>query len=89
MVGISFALIYTFLAIPILSRISSLLGKGIIFGLLAFLVATISLTAMGAIFGRMPRMVASVPAMMAVSILEHVVFGIAVVLIFDKASTQK
>lgn len=85
-VGISFALIYTFLVMPRLSRISSSLGKGVIFGFIAFLVATISLPAMGAIFGRMPQMVASMPAMMAVSILEHVVFGIAVVLIFDKVS---
>jgi uncharacterized membrane protein YagU involved in acid resistance len=86
-VGILFALIYTFLVMPRLSRISSTFGKGIIFGLIAFLIAMISLPAMGAIFGRMPPMVGSVPSMMAVSITEHVVFGIAVVLIFDKLST--
>jgi uncharacterized membrane protein YagU involved in acid resistance len=85
-VGILFALIYTFLIKSRLSRISSSLGKGTIFGLIAFVVAVISLPAMGAIFGRMPQMVASVPAMMAVSIVEHMVFGIAVVLIFDKVS---
>jgi uncharacterized membrane protein YagU involved in acid resistance len=85
-VGILFALIYTFLVMPRLSRIFSSLGKGIIFGLIAFVVAMISLPAIGAIFGRMPQMVASVPAMMAVSVTEHVVFGMAVVLIFDKLS---
>src|SRR5215469_3468531 len=88
-VGISFALIYTFRVMPRLSRISNPLSKGIIFGLIAFLLAMISLPAMGAIFGRMPPMVASMAAMTAVSILEHVVFGITVVLIFDKLSMSK
>ena len=88
-VGILFALIYTFLVMPRLRKISGLLGKGIIFGLIAFLIAMISLPAMGAIFGRMPPMVASMAAMTAVSILEHVVFGIAVVLIFDKLSMSQ
>jgi hypothetical protein len=86
-VGISFALIYTFLVMARLSRISSRLGRGIIFGLIAFLVAMISIPAMGVMFGRMPQMVASAPPMAAVSIIEHVAFGIAVVLIFDKLST--
>lgn len=85
-VGILFALIYTFLVMPRLGRISSSLAKGIILGFIAFLVAMISLPAMGAVLGRMPQMVASMPAMMAVSIVEHVVFGIVVVLIFDKLS---
>jgi uncharacterized membrane protein YagU involved in acid resistance len=85
-VGILFALIYTFLVMPRLQKISSSFGKGIIFGLIAFLIAMISLPAMGAIFGRMPPMVASMPAMTGVSILEHVVFGIVVVLIFDTAT---
>jgi hypothetical protein len=89
MVGISFALIYTFLIMPRLSRSSSSLRKGIIFGLIAFLLAMVALPSMGAILGRMPQMVASVPAMLAVSIVEHLVFGIAVVLIFDKVSTYK
>src|SRR5712691_6542122 len=42
-VGVSFALIYTFLVMPRLKRIASPLVKGIIFGLLAFLMAQISL----------------------------------------------
>ena len=86
-VGVSFALIYTFLVMARLGRISSLLGKGIVFGLIAFLLAMVSLPTMGLIFGRMPQMVASVPAMLAVSIVEHVVFGITVVVIVDKVST--
>jgi hypothetical protein len=51
----------------------------VIFGIIAFVVAQVSFVLIGAVTGRSPPMVASLPAMFAVGFSAHVVFGVAVV----------
>lgn len=87
MIGISFALIYAFFFLKVLKKISSNILRGAIFGLAAFLIAQVSLGAMGSIFP-MPPMEGSIMLMMIGSIVGHVLFGI-VVTIFIKEPVAK
>lgn len=76
MIGIIFALAYTYLFAPKVN-ISNLIVKGAVFGFAAFIFAQIALAIMGAIFP-MPEMEGSIILTMIGSIIGHVVFGIGV-----------
>lgn len=86
MVGIIFALAYTFLALPILGKISSDVLKGTIFGVIIFIFAQIMMALMGAIMGGMPSPEGNIVLMIMGSIIGHIVFGIVVALIVKSQS---
>lgn len=77
MIGISFALIYAFFFMIVLKKINSVILRGAIFGFIAFLIAQVSLGALGSIFP-MPPMEGSMMLIMIGSIMGHLFFGITV-----------
>jgi hypothetical protein len=92
MIGITFALTYTYLFAPNI-KINNIYLKGAVFGFVVFIFAQISLAILGTIFP-MPPMEGSMVMMMAGSILGHIVFGVAVsktighALCTEKSSTE-
>jgi hypothetical protein len=80
MIGIIFALIYAYLLLPMLKKIDSKVVKGIIFGVIAFIIGNIGVMILGAIFGDMPPPEEGMLPMMIESFLGHVLFGIMVAL---------
>jgi len=76
MIGITFALAYTFLFAPKV-KISNIYLKGAIFGFVAFIFAQIAMAMMGAMVS-MPKPEGSMILMMIGSIIGHIVFGIGV-----------
>ena len=79
MIGIIFAIAYTFFFINAVRKISSNILKGAIFGMAVFLFAQIIMAIMGMMFP-MPPMEGSMMLMMIGSIMGHVIFGITVAL---------
>ena len=84
MIGIIFTLSYAFILSNILGKIQSNVVRGLIFGMIAFVWAQISMKIMGLVF-MMPPMQGNVALMIMGSIIGHVVFGIIVVLVLSKA----
>ncbi len=80
MIGIIFALIYAYLILPMLIKIDSKSVRGIIFGVIAFIIGNIGVTILGAIFGDMPPPEEGMLPMMIESLLGHILFGIIVAL---------
>lgn len=78
MVGITFAVFYSYLFAP-KAKISNIYLKGAIFGIAAFVVAQISLGILGAILP-MPPQEGSMVLVIIGSAMGHIVFGIAVAL---------
>lgn len=78
LIGIIFALTYSFVFIKVVKKISNNILKGAIFGLAAFIFAQITIAIMGAMLGGMPPMEGSMMLMMIGSIMGHVIFGIVV-----------
>ena len=78
MIGVVFALLYTYVFQGWLTGIGSVLGRGAAFGVIAFVLAQIGMMVMGALFPAMPAMSGNMVMMMVASLLGHVVFGIAV-----------
>jgi len=87
MIGIIFALAYTFLFAPKV-KISSICLKGAIFGFVAFIFAQIAMAMMGAMFS-MPKPEGSMILMMIGSIMGHILFGIGVSQTVGKATHRK
>ena len=87
MIGIIFALSYAFIFSNILGKIQSNVVRGLIFGMIAFVWAQISMKIMGLVF-MMPPMQGNVALMIMGSIIGHVVFGIIVVLVLSKAEAK-
>lgn len=87
MIGIIFALSYAYIFSNILAKIQSNVVRGLIFGIIAFVWAQISMKIMGLVF-MMPPMQGSVALMIMGSIIGHVVFGIIVVLVLSKAEAN-
>lgn len=77
MIGIIFALGYTFLFSKILFKISNKILNGAVYGMIVFVFAQIAMAMMGLVF-TMPKMSGDMGLMMLGSIIGHVVFGIAV-----------
>lgn len=78
MIGIVFALMYTYFFQSLLANISSVLVKGLLFGLIAFVIAQIGMLVMGAMFPSMPEPQGSRAMMIVGSLLGHLLFGIVV-----------
>lgn len=76
MVGITFALAYTFLFAPRV-KIDNIYAKGAAFGFIVFIFAQIMMAMMGAMFP-MPQPEGSMLLIMMGSIMGHIVFGMSV-----------
>jgi len=83
MIGIIFAAGYVFLFNNWLKKISYKLLRGAVYGIVAFIVAQISIPVLGAIFGDagMQEPEGSMALLMIGSVMGHVVFGIVIALI--------
>lgn len=76
MIGIIFALAYSYLFAPKVS-ISNLLLKGAVFGFVAFIFAQIMMAIMGAMLP-IPNIEGSMVLIMIGSIIGHIIYGMAV-----------
>lgn len=76
MIGIIFALAYTYLFAPKV-KIGNLIVKGAVFGFVVFIFAQIMLAIMGTMLP-MPEMEGSMILVMIGSIIGHIIFGMAV-----------
>lgn len=88
MIGIVFALAYTFFLFKLLKKIGNSLMRGIIFGLIAFAFGQLMIAFMGMVFP-MPPVQGSMALVMIGSILGHMVFGITVVLLIKVPVREK
>ncbi|HET6243139.1 MAG: hypothetical protein H0V01_10585 [Bacteroidetes bacterium] len=79
MIGIIFAAFYFYLFINWLKKMDSKWLRGIVFGIIIFIIAQIAMGVMGAIMGGMPEP-ENMMLMMIASLLGHIVYGIGVVL---------
>lgn len=80
MIGLIFALTYTFIFINVVKKLSNNILKGAIFGIAVFIFAQIAMAIMGSMLGGMPPMEGSMLLIMTGSIVGHVIFGIVVAL---------
>jgi uncharacterized membrane protein YagU involved in acid resistance len=82
LIGIIFAAGYVFFFNSWLKKISNNILKGVVYGLVAFIVAQISFAVMGAIFSDadMPQPEGSMTLLMIGSVLGHVLFGVVIAL---------
>jgi uncharacterized membrane protein YagU involved in acid resistance len=78
-VGITFAILYSLLIEAWLKKLHSWFARGAAFGVIAFVLAQVSFILIGAVTGRTPPVVGSLPVMAAVAFFAHVIFGIALV----------
>lgn len=76
MIGVIFAFAYTYLFAPKV-KISNLILKGAVFGLVVFIFAQIMMAIMGAMLP-MPKMEGSMILIMIGSIMGHFIYGMAV-----------
>lgn len=76
MIGILFAVLYGYLG-RWMSKIASQSLRGLLLGMLAFVVAQLALTGLGSLFP-MPAIAGSVTGNLLVSLMGHLVFGITV-----------
>ncbi len=82
MIGIVFAMGYAYLFLPQVSKISSKVAKGAIYGVIIFVFAQIMMQVLGAMFPAMPSPEGSMALMIIGSVIGHVIFGIVVALFF-------
>lgn len=76
MIGIIFAISYTYLFAPKV-KISNLFVKGAVFGFVVFIFAQIMMAIMGALLP-MPKMEGSMMLIMIGSIMGHIIYGMTV-----------
>ncbi len=81
MIGIIFALAYTFLFVPILKKVNNRIVKGTIFGLAVFVFAQVMMAVMGAIFGGMSSPEGRMLLVLLGGIIGHIIYGIVVSLL--------
>lgn len=84
MIGISFALFYTFLCV-VKDKISNVYLRGVVFGIIAFVIAQIMMVIMGKIMP-MPKMEEPMMLMMLGSFVGHIVFGVVVAKVVGDSS---
>ena len=77
-IGIIFALGYALLIINWLHRISNIIVKGAVFGMLVWAIAQAAFAGIGAMMGGMPPPEGGIGIMMVGGVLNHAVFGIVV-----------
>lgn len=80
MIGIIFALAYTFIFVSKV-KVKNLVVKGAIFGFVVFIFAQIVMAMMAAIMGPMPQPEGGMMLMIVGSVIGHIVYGISVALI--------
>ncbi|NDP20138.1 MAG: DUF1440 domain-containing protein [Paludibacter sp.] len=78
MIGIIFALSYTFIFSKIVARINNKVLKGALFGLAVFVFAQIAIAIMGWLMGSMPPLEGSMSLIAIGSIIGHLFYGIVV-----------
>lgn len=83
MIGIVFALGYSFIIIRLLSKINNYFLKGSIFGMIVFVFAQIVMAMMSMIFP-VPKMEESMALMMLGSIIGHIMYGIVISMIIKE-----
>lgn len=83
-IGITFALAYVLFFMRLISKLSSKILKGLIFGMLVFVFAQIVMGVMGSLLGGMPLTEGNVVLIMLGSIIGHVIYGITVVFLVNK-----
>lgn len=89
MIGVIFALSYTFIFSKLLLKISNKILNGAIFGMIVFVFAQIAMAMMGLVF-TMPKMSGNMTLMMLGSIIGHLVYGIVVTgFLRSKENVQK
>ena len=88
MIGIIFAIMYAFILINVLKKVSNNILKGAIFGMFAFVFGQIMIAVMGMMFP-MPPMEGSMMLMTVGSIIGHLVFGIVSVQFIKEPVEQK
>lgn len=86
MIGIVFALMYTFIFRNWLTKISSVLGKGVVFGIITIVLAQIGQGIMGMIFPDMPEPSGSMILIMLGFVMGHLLFGIVVTQVIHRNS---
>lgn len=86
MMGIIFALIYVYIIRGWLTKIASPAVKGIVFGIIAFIMALMGMMLMRAILPNMPMPEGSATVLTMAGLMGYVVSGIVVALV-AKAST--
>lgn len=79
MIGIVFALIYAYLISGWLTKINSILLKGVVFGILAFVIAQVGMMVMGMMFPAMPEPTGNMVMIIMGSVIGHILFGIVAV----------
>jgi len=84
MIGIIFALIYAYIISGWLTKISSILLKGVIFGIIAFVIALISMLVMSIMFPSMPVPSGNMVMIIMGALMGHILFGIVAVWIIDR-----
>jgi len=80
MIGIIFAMVYAFLFLKVLGKITSNVLKGAIFGFAVFVFAQIVMVLMGALMGGMPPPEGNMVMIIVGSIIGHIIYGIVVAL---------
>ncbi len=88
MIGMIFALVYTYIFIDMLKKMQSLVVRGVVFGITLFIVAQIMIPLMGSLFHAAPMM-GNKMLMIVGSLLGHLVFGIVVALMIKPGQEQK
>jgi len=82
-IGVIFSLVYAFLIIKILRKIKNDILKGLIFGVLVFIIGQAGLAIMGPMMNETPALEGSMAMIMATSIIAHIFYGLVVVLYFS------
>ncbi|HEX9512534.1 MAG TPA: DUF6789 family protein [Puia sp.] len=83
LIGILFAAGYVFLFNNWLKKIVNRMARGVVYGIVVFIVAQIAFPILGAIFGEanMPQPGGSMALLMIGSVLGHIIYGITVALL--------
>ncbi len=89
MIGIIFALLYAYFFFRVVRKISNIFLKGAILGIAAFIFGQIALALMDTFMGGMPPMEGSMVMIMILSVVGHILFGIAVVTVVKDQSVEK
>lgn len=84
MIGIIFALLYAFIIKNWLTKISSNLGKGVVFGIIAFVLALVSMAVMMQMFPSMQTPSGSMILILMGALMGHILFGIVVAAVMNK-----
>ncbi len=80
MVGVVFAAAYSFLLQSLLVKLTNNVLKGLVFGIIIFVFAQITMQLLGAMMGVMPKPAGNLALVVMGSIIGHVVYGVVTVM---------